>query len=311
MAFDETIGALCEAVLAYPHPEQDPRRQGLTVFACYVRYFFRGVGEAVSTVRQLVDSVEHSRVDPSGLNLLNLACGLALLNGWPFREFSDRYVDAASQSDDRFHLVHALASQAWARILAGENASEAGRAVVQVAAELGNPSALAIAYQAEAMACSVVDPARAVALLDASVEQAAGVRSYFTQNVSQSMRSTLVARSLSPRVAAEALLDALESPLGQQVPGMSPIKLFEIAALLVIGGHPEPAAVILGSSSPSAMPTPVLWPFAPKEFRTALQQLPGLLGDGRWSDLRDQGNAMTPQGLLAFVRGEVAHLPGG
>jgi hypothetical protein len=307
MAFDETIGNWCEAIIAYPHPEQDPRHFGVTAFASYVRYFFRGQTDAADVVHELVTTTATSSPDTIRLNVLNLGCGLALLNNWPFREMSDRYVEAARTAGDPFHLVHALASHVWACILAGEEATASARDVIAAAQDLGNPSTLAIAYQAEAMSCSVSDPARAIALLDASIEAAASVRSHFTQNVSQSMRSTLVAQSLSPPVAAKALLDALDSPLGHRVPGLSPVKVFELAALLAIGGRPEPAAVLLGARVASSTPR-VMWPFAPREFQAALEELPARLGEERWSELRESGRRLSNEDLIELARTEVSQL---
>ncbi len=308
MAFDETIGTWCETILAYPHSEQDPRKPGVLLFACYVRFFFRGDADAASDVRELVTTTR-LLADSIRLNVLNLACGLALLHNWPFREMSDTYLEAALPSGDRLHLVHALASHTWALILAGEDAIEAGRIVVSEAEALGNPSGLAIAYQAEAMAWSATDPARAIVLLDASISQAASVRSHFTQNVSLSMRSTLVAQSLTPKAAAEALLVAVEVPLGQQVPGVNRFTLFELAALLSLGGRIEAAAVLMGGGSGAYSSVLVLWPFAPVPFRNALRDVRTQLGEERWSELRNQGRAMTSDQLIAFARAEVEKLP--
>jgi hypothetical protein len=309
LAFDETVGAWSEAVLAYPHPEQDPRQVGVTVFASYVRYFYRGRSEAALAVRELVESAHAAPTETIGLNALNLGCGLALLNDWPFRDMSDRYLEAAQRAGDPFHTVHAKASHAWALILTGEDAADAGAEVVEAAERLGNPSALAIAYQAKAMAYSVSDPAQAVSLLDGSINAAASVRSHFTQNVSQSMRSTLLVNTLAPRAAAEALLQSLESPLGRSLPGLSGVGFVEVAALLALGGRPDAAAVVLGGVSGSSRPSPVLWPFAPKQFRDALHSLPGEMDAPRWSDLTERGSAMTREQLLAFARAEASLLP--
>jgi predicted ATPase len=311
LAFDETIGAWSEAVLAYPHPEQDPRRTGVTAFACYVRYFYRGRSESAQTLRQLVEAVETVPADAISLNLLNLGCGLALLNDWPFREMSDRYLEAARAAGDPFHQVHAMASHAWALILAGDDATGAGWDVVAAAERLGNPSALAIAFQANAMAHSVGDPVQAVSLLDRSISAAASVRSHFTQDVSQSMKSTLLVNALTPRAAADALLTSLESPLGRSLPGLSAVGFVEIAALLALGGRPEAAAVVLGGVTGSSRPSPVLWPFAPKEFRDALHSLPGQLRASEWSVLTERGAALSKEQLLMFARAEARELPAG
>ncbi len=306
-AFDETIGAWSEMILEYPHPEQDPRRPGIALFACYVRYFYRGNTEAAQAVRELIDSTRLADA-PIRLNVLNLACGLALINGWPFRPLTEEYLATAVAAADPFHLVHAKSAGTWAQLLAGEDPTAAAAEVVALARQLQNPSALAIALQAQGMACSRTAPAQALALLDESIAAAASVRSHFTQNVSESMRTTLLFNSLDTEEAVSAMLEALESPLGRSMPGLGGIGLVEVAALLALGGRADAACVLLGGVTGTGAPAPVLWPFAPKAFRGVLESLPGEVGEERWAALTRRGAAMSRNDQIAFARAECAEL---
>jgi predicted ATPase len=307
-AFDETIGTWSELVLSYPHPEQDPRRPGVLAFACYVRYFYRGNSEAAELVRELLETTRSADLAIQ-VTVLNLACGLALLNGWPFAPLTERYLEAARQFNDPFHLVHARSASVWARHLDGENALDEAEDVVRYARTLGNPSALAIALQAHAMAAVANAPERALVMLDESIAAAAAVRSDFTENVSRSMRSTLLVSSLDPKTVIDVMLESLEGPLGRSRPGLGRIWIVEVAALLALGGREETACVVLGGLPRVAPPTSVLWPFAPKEFRAVLEALPDRIGRERWATLLAKGADMTSEELIVTVRAEAAHLP--
>jgi hypothetical protein len=115
--------------------------------------------------------------------------------------------------------------------------------------------------------------------------------------------------SHDPKAVIDVMLQSLEGPLGKSMPGLGRIWIVEVAALLALRGREEAACVVLGGLPGVDPLSPVMWPFAPKEFRAVLDALPDRLGQERWAALLAKGAGMSSEELIATVRAEANLLP--
>jgi predicted ATPase/class 3 adenylate cyclase len=228
------------------------------------------------------------------------------------REQADRWRRAAEAAGDTYEQACSLNMVAVSMNMDGDPAAhQTAEESLRLARQSGSPSAIAFCLFVCAMVDAPTDPARALDLLDQSLESADTAGNTFAAITAAGIRNAVLFQSEQYEAAAHAYLDAAQRAVeygrrDQQMPILGGLGVC-LAAL----GALEPAAVIDGWFRSSLVrTTDVMMATGPlyEGPMKLINQLPELLGEERYSQLNAFGATMSALQLLDYAREQVAAL---
>jgi hypothetical protein len=220
----------------------------------------------------------------------------------------DRMVEAALATGAPAIMAHAYYMRSVAQTTIGDPDGGGRFAALSAAAaiESGSPTALAQADYARALSLQTIDPHRALALFERSVEHAEAVGNRWIRAFALTESLWIRARLGEAAEVLSRYRDVVDTWFRGSDWANQRLTLRYVFAILERVGHDEVAAMLYGAlEEAGVMEALPLEPSTADEFAHAAERLAARLGEPAFGDAVERGRVLRDEELIRFVLREI------